>query len=391
MRKPIGKDAVIVNRVFVVAVNAAVLIVLLAMVVFIPPAVVDFLRFTRSHVTSVADPRSALPNYAAQPWVKKHFAEFMSLRSKYYDYIVWRRQAFAGETIHIDGRGYRRHAPNIDYPAAQIWFFGGSTMWGYGSRDNETIPAVADRISGLRAFNFAEAGYVAHQSLNLLEKAYLEGGNPKYVVFYDGANDVAEKCMVGQSVYGTTYETAIRNFVELHSRQDARSLLMRVFYPTVEAFQIIAQRFKGAPRSSGEAPNDSAFYECQRNPQKVHAIAAMLAADWTAAKALVESHGGKFLPVLQPIAYIGSPNLTHLKSIVPYMGEHLKSVPDDVILKRQFELVYAEIRKVLAERHIEYIDLTRSLDGNELFYIDECHLSPKGNEVVARRLAAALH
>lgn len=388
--KPIDKN-IVANRIYVVAVNAVLLFALLALVAFVPPAIVDFLRFARSHVSSVTDPRSTLPNYVGQPWAKMHFAEFMSLRSKYYDFVVWRREAFAGTTIHIDDRGYRRHSLKSDYDTAEVWLFGGSAMWGYGSRDSETIPADAERISGLRTFNFAEAGYVAHQSLNLLEKAYLDGGNPKYVVFYDGANDVAQKCMVGQSVYGTTYEVAIQNFVGLHSRQNAHSLSLRVLFPAIEAFQIVTQRFKSAPRVNGAKPNDSTFYECQRNPQKVHAIAAMLVADWTAAKTLVESHGGKFLPVLQPIAYLGSPNLTHLKSIIPYMGEHLKSVTDDVVLKKQYELVYAEIKKILAEQHLDYIDLTESLDGNERFYIDECHLSPNGNQVIARRLAAAFH
>jgi hypothetical protein len=34
-----------------------------------------------------------------------------------------------------------------------------------------------------------------------------------------------------------------------------------------------------------------------------------------------------------------------------------------------------------------FYDLVSILDGDEYFYIDECHLSPNGNRLVAARIA----
>lgn len=365
----------------VIAVNVLVFLGLLSGVAFIPPAIVDAYRLFRSQFISPPEPRSELPNYADSPWAERHFREFARLRSQYYDYIVWRREPFDGETIHVDTRGYRRHAanPNADFPVSSAWFFGGSTMWGYGVRDSETIPAFVQKASGIRSFNFGEAGYVAHQSLNLLMKAYLEGGRPKYVIFYDGVNEVSHKCMKGQSVFSTFFETPIKKYVADGSRQDTDSLFLNVFSPTIKTIQLAVARFTGT-RADNNGFSDPQLYECGQNTEKARAIAAALLQDWTTAKTIVESNGGKFVPVLQPVAYIGRPNLTYLDAVQKNDG-----------MRIEYQLVYAEIRKQLKEQNFRYLDFSEVLDGAPVYYIDQCHVSPNANKVIAERIAALLH
>lgn len=365
---------------FIVAINALVVCVLLALVAFVPPAIVDFYRLLRWHIVPSADPYSGLPNYANSPWSKKHFQEFATLQSQYYDFIVWRSKAFNGETVHIDDRGYRRHS-ETDFPSADVWFFGGSVMWGYGDRDSETIPADVQQISGLRTFNFAEPGYVAHQSLELLMKAYLEGAHPKYVVFLDGINDVWYKCLVNRAVYSSFYELPVRKYVEAGTREDNGSQILSVFYPTTQAFELLGTKIQNIfGKGQGTQLDEATSYECQNNPQKIHAIANALVADWIVAKAIVEAHGGQFIPILQPSAYIGTPNLTFLKS-----------VRDNIAQRKQYELVYPEIKKTLAEQHFQYFDFTKSFDGDGLYYIDAGHVSPNGNTVLAKEILTLLH
>ena len=52
-------------------------------------------------------------------------------------------------------------------------------------------------------------------------------------------------------------------------------------------------------------------HDCHRNPAKAEAIADLLLRDWEFAKRLVEWHGGKFVGILQPVAYLSRTRLDH--------------------------------------------------------------------------------
>ena len=52
------------------------------------------------------DARAESPYYASQPWAAQYWQEFSaSRRQAYHPYVLWRRRAFAGETIHVDAAG----------------------------------------------------------------------------------------------------------------------------------------------------------------------------------------------------------------------------------------------------------------------------------------------
>lgn len=92
----------------------------------------------------------------------------------------------------VDGRrvSYQPTDPVID-----VWFFGGSTMYGVGQRDHQTIPSVVARLAELdgiaiRPMNFGVSADVNWQATERLTHA-VGGGlpNPDLVIFYDGTND----------------------------------------------------------------------------------------------------------------------------------------------------------------------------------------------------------
>ena len=361
------------EHLWVVLVNILVLCGLLAALALLPPAAVDLYKMVRSLGSSGAsDPRALLPNYQDKDWARRHFEEFASLRTSYQDFIGWRRAPFAGMTITIDADGYRRHGNQRPFDASGIWVFGGSTVWGPGVGDDGTIPARLQALSSRSTFNFGEAAYTAHQSYNLLMKIYLLGGRPGHVVFYDGVNEVVHKCRAELSFYSTAQEAVIRE--RLTGVQGGPSLLVDVFAPTLAVFRMLGKKLAGPASATG-----SELFDCHSNEAKRKRIAAALVMDWTLAKSLVEKHGGKFLPVLQPVAHLGAPNL-----------RYLDSVKNDALLHSQYEAVYAEIVSQLRQAGLEYVDLTRIHDGEQILYIDFCHVSSEGNERVAARIAAML-
>jgi hypothetical protein len=347
----------------VAAVNFVLTGFLLAILVIGVPLAWDI---RRAVATAPADARGSLAVYRDLPWAKKHFQEFSALKTEYHDFFVWRRAGFEGETITIDRSGYRRHG-TADPAQSNVWLFGGSTMWGTGSPDDGTIAARLEKIGQRPTFNFGESGYNAHQSLNLLMKLQLDGGRPETIVFYDGVNDVEHKCQSQSSFYSTGREHQIRSILQANGVEAL--YIARVLQPLIE----IAGRL-GHHDGPGRP-----VYDCDVDERKAELVAQNLATDWATAKIIAGRLGARFVGVLQPVAFVGTPNL----------GQAPEVVGND-LLRRQYAVVYPRIRAALQRAGMEYIDLTAVFDGDEALYIDFCHVIPKGNEMVAAALDRAL-
>ena len=147
----------------------------------------------RDILTPTATWGASLPNYETYGWAERHFEEFNEQSYQYLSFVGWRRFPYDGETVKINENGVRRtvdRTPN-DKSSKAIFFFGGSTMWGSGVSDEFTIPSVFASITqDYEAFNFGEAAYTAHQSLETLIKLLQAGERPDVVVFYDGVNEI---------------------------------------------------------------------------------------------------------------------------------------------------------------------------------------------------------
>lgn len=143
------------------------------------------------------DALEASPQMAAAPWRQEYWQEYLALE---YDYVPFLNSRVAD----VDGRyitsvgGERRSyvSDQVTSSSPEVWFFGGSALWGQGQRDLHTIPSVAARQADadgtpLRVVNFGQPGYTTWQSALLLEQQLAVRTPPDLVVFYDGADDVA--------------------------------------------------------------------------------------------------------------------------------------------------------------------------------------------------------
>ena len=194
-----------------ILINLLVFFVIISSIIIIPPLLLDGYKGLRNNILNnfliKTDSRAKLPNYKDVDWAKKHFIELNKLSSKYYDYIGWRRNEFIGKTININKKGFRinsKENKKADHAKNEVWFYGGSTIWGTGTIDEKTIPSIFEKISNLSSSNFGESGYTTQQNLNLLIKNYLMEGKPKIVFFYDGINDIANKCRKELNFFSTS-------------------------------------------------------------------------------------------------------------------------------------------------------------------------------------------
>ncbi|MGI9520661.1 MAG: hypothetical protein ACR2PG_03335 [Hyphomicrobiaceae bacterium] len=358
------------NTIVLSSANILIFICFLGGAAITPPLMHDIRYYIRNNFSGdlkEADvDRVNLPVCSEHVWAKKRFIELKNTETEYYDYVGWRRNSFNGETITVDGDGHRRHDTSTAFIDADVWFFGGSTMWGLGVNDASTIPAHYQARTGSPSFNFGELGYTAHQSLNLLMKTYVRGGRPKRVVFYDGVNDVLYKCRSEMNFFSSQAEWRIRDKIQRNEAVFRKT--DDALAPAVDIFLELYYRF------SPFKPRRLA-YDCDINSQKVRHITQALLLDWRTAKAIVEQYGGEFYAVLQPLAFAGSPNLSYLPK--GFLMENLR---------RQYGVVYREIKKTLRREQFDFLDLTRELDNGQ-YYIDFCHVIPEGNRVIANAVA----
>ena len=116
----------------------------------------------------------------------------------------FREAPFTGRFVNVSKAGFRAGPepppwpmPTSDY---NIWVLGGSTTFGYGLPDSQTIPAQLESIlrarhpgTRLHVYNFGQAYFYSRQELALLEELLVSSPTaPQLAVFIDGINEHQE-------------------------------------------------------------------------------------------------------------------------------------------------------------------------------------------------------
>lgn len=284
-----------------------------------------------------------------------------SATSVYRSFIGWRQIEHHAPGVNVGGPDLQRLTINPQPAERTAFFFGGSTIWGTGVADAETIPSHFAALTRMYAENFGENGYTAHQSLVFLLQLLQTRPQPDLVVFYDGVNDVQAKCRIGLTPQSHEKEQEFASILHASGRPDSFSHYFRAI-----------TRFAERIRSQISIKATGTAYDCHTDPAKAEAVAENLVRDWEFARRLVEQAGGKFAAFLQPVAYFSRTRLDHLR------------LSDD--LEKQYRAVYPRVREKLARSPVLH-DLVDALDADERFYFDFCHVHSAGNLRVAERMA----
>lgn len=116
----------------------------------------------------------------------------------YETFTQFREHTHAGKFVNVDENGFRKGKNQGPWPPDpgnfNIFVFGGSVTFGYGARDEETVPSYLQEflgrtVSKVRIYNFARGHYYSVQERILYEMLLLKGFVPKMALFIDGSND----------------------------------------------------------------------------------------------------------------------------------------------------------------------------------------------------------
>jgi len=350
----------------VAVINLAVFVVALIIVA-------ELAAFAINAYTSDTPEESGLPNYNNSPWVTTFYREYKkSFKVEYRDYVVWRRKPFSGETINVGSDGRRlSYQPGSPVSDTVFAFYGGSTMWGDGNRDQDTIPSVFARQNRVNVRNNGEGGYIARQSLAWLVNEYIleKDAEKKVVIFYDGVNDVLQRCWRENSGIGTYHE------------KENGEKIAGAYNVWIFNFRPIKEYIDDLREDLGKLSVPQTAFDCAASPDRAREVARTLIETWRQARLLAEGHGDVFVAVLQPVAYVGSPNISHLPDVVR----------DRSMRAPEYRAVYAEIRSMVRDYPgLHFLDMTDAYDGEDYYYVDYCHVGPNAHEVLVKKLSAAI-
>jgi hypothetical protein len=117
----------------------------------------------------------------------------------YESFTQFKEPPFRGHYVNVDGHGFRFSADQAPWPpdplAFNVFVFGGSTTFGYGVADTETVPSFLQEEIRARSgkaaavYNFGRGYYYSTQERVLFEKLLAAGHSPRLAIFVDGLNE----------------------------------------------------------------------------------------------------------------------------------------------------------------------------------------------------------
>jgi lysophospholipase L1-like esterase len=317
----------------------------------------------------------------SQSWVSQYRSELASLIDSDYqwqDFVMWRNRPFSGAHIHV-GEDLVRHSVSPDVPAPpqgkriSIFMFGGSTLWGWGSRDAHTIPSeLLQRLrrSGVDASvtNFATNGYFSTQELFLLVRQLQSGSKADLVIFLDGLNE---------SLTALTNDGRVGDGLGFFRRQ---RLFANRFYRSV------ATIFEQAWRSSALAEALSAKSSGRTLP--VEPLAEQIASTYHTNMRALEALGQEFQ--FRPMVF-WQPTISSKKQLSSVEQRSLSVAPPDLVKNRSVMLRVSQRVREEMSRDPAFHDIGGMFDdSSETIYPDYMHYTEAANARIADRMAAAI-
>jgi len=326
------------------------------------------------------------PIFRKHPDAKYFLKEWSDTKMVFKPFLVWDRQEFKGRYFNISRDGVRRTwTPDFGQARPKtIYTFGGSTMWGSGVSDNQTIASYLSktlnaRLPAYHVVNYGEVAYSFTQEVVQLLLLLRDGHRPDYVVFYDGVNDVYAGYQAGKAelIMNADMIGEKLNEDEPPAAQCLGKCLKRITYDhflLYKSFRLLVGKFQRpfAERGAGFSP--------EKIDRLAKGISDSYMKTYKLLEIMAETYDFEFICFWQPSGFLE-------KKLYP---EEYNSHPrfKDKTLK---ELSRRTAETILKNRPARLFDMTDALEHRETYYyFDSIHLCPEGNQAVARKMAEML-
>lgn len=290
--------------------------------------------------------------------------------------VEYRLPPFSGQTVTVTAEGFRGNgtAQSLDAPGPKVFVFGGSTTFGTGVADGETLPAQLAEVlkaagKDVQVFNFGAPSYYSTQERIALERLLTDGIRPDVAVFVDGLSDFQACAFPDRTAWSERIEQATRVAARLPLTNElaGRSNLLAL------GRWLIGDEPAEAPHRAAQCASDA----------EVDKVIRRLDANRRIIAGMADRLGFKALFVQQPVPTFAYDNS---KRAVPVdtdqLAHHMNSAKG---YPRMVEMRAAG--QLLADNTLWLAELEPA-EGNA--YVDTVHYSPRFNRTLAEAVGRAL-
>jgi hypothetical protein len=358
--------------VYLVFANSIVLIVVVLLGIFTAWWFSDDSRkggFTKTDFVSKLIPEARSEyGHLSDNDVDELLSETWNMRDGGWVFEQWtgfRERARVGKFVNVSEFGTRSTGkPGGGFASlnGSLWMFGGSTTFGYGVADNETIPAFLQDFTSRDVVNFGRGYYYSAQENMLLKHLLAAGLVPSKVVFLDGIN---ERCNIDvyQPQMGELFDTA-----QVATNWSTSSIFRPVKYL---AYKILL-RLGGTFHHRAPYDADMMRLSCM-NFGVERKLPEILRANLVERQLLCRQYNIECLTFVQPFASIHGIHLDE-KALAPVSRDSLKSH-------------YEELKGIFAETGaISIVDALAEKKTHA--FIDNVHYSASANKLIAKSIAS---
>lgn len=297
---------------------------------------------------------------------------------EYEPFVEFMPRGFSGKHVNVAPEGFRvipSGARDLDFTGRKIFVFGGSTTFGMGVSDGETIPAYVQsefRAAGRKdvaVYNFGIVGFYSSQERVLFERLINLGHVPDAIVFIDGLNDFVF-CKIPDT-------TGMSSRIERVFSAGAGVTLLDTYKKRSSVLKVIRYYTEGV-----NVARDRPSADCTGEEAQTLAIVKRLDSNRRMAAAVAKAYGVVPVFVHQPI-----PSYAYDNTRRPVPLRETQSTP-----WKQTQRGY----EIFRERRLKggvFTDNVLWLEEDaiaENMYIDEVHYSPQFNRHIARQIYEAL-
>jgi lysophospholipase L1-like esterase len=349
------------------------------------------------HKTHQTGPQDA---YYRAPWTAEHFMALWRLSMKWAPYVYWKSASVSSPYLNVDQQGNRAtwnkpYQGNHRGRPITVFTFGGSTMFGYGVRDDYTVASLlSKRLAektdyNVEVFNYGQIGYVSTQELLLLFQLLRLGLRPNLVIFFDGINDTYSAYQSGIAGIPWNESFRVREFNLISASNRAHRL--RLYRNALDVFLHHTNIARlglliGSETDSAEEPDDSAearnvlkYLAPSPSNQEPDFLEQQVVSVYLFNKQVVEMLGKRFgfrsLFYWQPVIYS--------KNILSPFERKYRGGPE---LKNFFHVTYGLAAAAMLSDGVRDISGVFNNDPHT-YLMDGWHPTESGNELIAEGIA----
>ena len=263
----------------------------------------------------------------------------------------------------------------------EIWIFGGSTVFGYGLKNNETIAAYLNElIRDKRVINFGQGYYNSNQSRIYFQNLLTFLPKPHAAIFLEGFNDFKNNQI---NNYKSPTKTALSNNYSILINNREASTNEKIFKWFKERFnRLHFVKLIEQIRKNKSVNTNTDSIKVDNLEEAYNTLVNRLVTNFTINKSIGEKFEIKILNILEPIA-LSKDRYSSSGLPVSYFKNFEKSI---FHYKKIFEIIENN------DNFLNLIDLYLvNLNIDEKMFVDRTHFSKDFSKEIALKIYEKLN